>query len=566
MASAGLLTLLTLSPSSQGAKVRIQGGARLEARVAPHATRVELRVRLSDDTNRPIGGAEVALRFDPEQSPPPTLPAGAVQPCAEDLVAVTRRPDRQYTLTTSPEGAACIRFDPQLGAALELRYAGDTHYDGAALRVSTEAQGLSPTLAFQPPPVALPLDRDEHPISVATRAEHTDLQPREVPVELFLRELTGEERALGTTRVSLGQRAEFKATSALLGSPGPAQLGARIRAQRGIGAAEALTPVLRTVPVELALVAPPRTGEPVELSVQARGEPVPHGYVEALRGDRSLAAAPIRNGRASLPVALDPSDEPTLRVTLRFLPGSPAYRPPADLQIDLPVPRPSPFGRLALLGAALLITGWLIRAWYRPGRREPTRRRPELPRGTAAVARVGAGPTSGGWSGVVTDAHEGTTVAGATVMLLVPSFAADAPVSALTDADGRFELPSAQELQLGALEGVRLQVEAPWHSSLERPLPPPGELSIALVSRRRAALDRLVRWARRAGRPFDGDGAPTPGQVVAAAQARDVPDVARWAKAVERAAYGPTPPDAQVERQLLEEQPTQGHAEPLEPS
>ncbi len=542
-----------MSPASQGAKIRIQGGARLEARVAPHGAGVELRVRLSDDTDRPIGGAEVALRFNPNQSPPPTLPAGAVQPCGEDLVAVTRRPDRQYTLTTSPEGAACVRFDPALSPTLQLRYAGDTHYDGALLQVSTSAQGLTPTLAFQPPPVALALERDEHPIAVATRAEHTALQPREVPVELFLRELDGRELALGTAQVSLGQRAEFRVPAAALGSPGPAQLGARIRTEPGLSAAEALTPVLKTVAVELGLTSPPQAGEPVELWARARGEPVPHGYVEALRGEQSLATAPVSEGRASLPVRLDPADELTARVTIRFLPASPAYRPPPDLQLDLPRPRPSPLGRLALLGAALLITGWLMRAWYRPKRREPRARRPEVPRGTAAVARVGAGPIGGGWSGVVVDAHEHTPVVGAAVTLLVPSFAADAPTRARTDAQGRFELPNA--LELTALEGVRLLVEAPWHSSLERPLPPPGELSIALVSRRRAALDRLVRWARQAGRPFDGDGAPTPGHVVAAAEARSAREVAEWAQAVERAAYGLTPPDAEVERQLLEEQP-----------
>jgi hypothetical protein len=56
------------------------------------------------------------------------------------------------------------------------------------------------------------------------------------------------------------------------------------------------------------------------------------------------------------------------------------------------------------------------------------------------------------------------------------------------------------------------------------------------VLRRRALLERLVDWARRRGRPYDAKPEPTPGHVRRAAGSEF--SVARWADAVERAAYG----------------------------
>ena len=93
--------------------------------------------------------------------------------------------------------------------------------------------------------------------------------------------------------------------------------------------------------------------------------------------------------------------------------------------------------------------------------------------------------------------------------------------------------------------GDELAIEAPLHVALRRPLPPPGDLDAQLVQRKRALLGRLVGWAKLRGRPFDARPEPTPGHVrhVAGDDFR----VARWADAVERAAYGGEPVDARVE-------------------
>jgi hypothetical protein len=81
-----------------------------------------------------------------------------------------------------------------------------------------------------------------------------------------------------------------------------------------------------------------------------------------------------------------------------------------------------------------------------------------------------------------------------------------------------------------------------------QPLPPAGELSIALVLRRRELLVRLVGWARKRGRPFDVKPEPTPGHVRRAAA--DDFQTARWADAVERAVFGSEDVDARVEREI----------------
>jgi hypothetical protein len=112
------------------------------------------------------------------------------------------------------------------------------------------------------------------------------------------------------------------------------------------------------------------------------------------------------------------------------------------------------------------------------------------------------------------------------------------------DERGNFALPGID----GIVGGEQMAVEAPLHARLVQPLPPPGELSIALVLRRRALLARLVTWARRRGRPFDVKPEPTPGHVRRAAA--DDFQTARWADAVERAVFGGGDVDARMENEI----------------
>ena len=86
---------------------------------------------------------------------------------------------------------------------------------------------------------------------------------------------------------------------------------------------------------------------------------------------------------------------------------------------------------------------------------------------------------------------------------------------------------------------TRACVDSADHSTHEQPLPPPSVLGVALVTRRRALLERLVRWARQKGAPFDGAPEPTPGHVRRVASRASAVEVEAWASRVEQAAYGP---------------------------
>src|SRR5690606_10572300 len=105
-----------------------------------------------------------------------------------------------------------------------------------------------------------------------------------------------------------------------------------------------------------------------------------------------------------------------------------------------------------------------------------------------------------GWRGRVIDAHDGAPIAGAEIVVHRPTFEGDGVVArAVASADGTFVVePGATEVT-----DATLRVDGPLHAVLEQPLPAAGELRIALVTRRRALLERLVRWARARGSPWD---------------------------------------------------------------
>ena len=152
------------------------------------------------------------------------------------------------------------------------------------------------------------------------------------------------------------------------------------------------------------------------------------------------------------------------------------------------------------------------------------------------------------WSGRVVDAHEGTPIEGVRVAIERPGFQEKETIaSTFTDAHGAFDLDGAN---IGGA-GLVLLAEGPLHASFERPVPEPSTLEIALVLRKRRLLDRLVEWARRRGPPFDGRAEPTPLQVQRAGDDR----AAKWAKAVEQAAFDDVAVDARVEREVDDLEP-----------
>ncbi len=549
----GALLLLLPAPA-HAVKVRVRGSAALEGRVVPHGEGVELRARVADDTNRPIGKAHVRLRVEPA---PPRLAAATA--CGNTPSTAVQRTQREYIIDSSADGSLCVRLSEVPEAAkLRLSFDGSDDYDPRSLLLNVDRSRSPVTLRFEPPPATLALEREQHSIWVVSKSDViASLEPQRLSVSLFLRELTGQEVELGKVNVSLGQRAQFLVPSASLGAPGPAQLIARFKGTAGLSSADTWTPVVRTTQVTLALEGPPSVdssgGVRLDLSAVSLAGPVPTGSVEALSSGRSIASSPVRDGRATLNLTLAGDPGPA-RVSLRFLPSSPAWLASANLELDVPVPPPSPLGRVLLLVCAVGICAWLVRAWYRPGRREVvSRERTSIPSGMPMLELISAAPDGSGWRGRVLDAHDGSPVQNAVITLLIPAFSSNSvAANARTDAAGEFELG---HVDYAGAEGSRFRIEAEWHTTLERPVPRPGSIAISMVSRRRSLVERLVKWTQRKGRPWSSDGGATPRHVIGVAESRANPEVARWASAVEQAAYGPQAPDADTERGIAAQQP-----------
>jgi hypothetical protein len=139
-----------------------------------------------------------------------------------------------------------------------------------------------------------------------------------------------------------------------------------------------------------------------------------------------------------------------------------------------------------------------------------------------------------GWRGTVVDAHDGSPVAGARLLIVVPSFEGDGVVArTVADRNAAFAIEGSWR------SDARLVVDASEYTRYEEALPPASVLSIALVTRRRALLERIVRWARQRGAPFDATPEPTPGHVRRTARRAHADDIEAWAERVEQAAFGP---------------------------
>ena len=148
-----------------------------------------------------------------------------------------------------------------------------------------------------------------------------------------------------------------------------------------------------------------------------------------------------------------------------------------------------------------------------------------------------------GYRGYVRDAHDGTPLSPAAVSFVLPGTSGRVLQQCLTTPDGSFRTESSFPA------GTLIEVTAPFHATLTAPLPAPGVLELSLVSRRRALLDRLVRWAERHGKPWiRAGGDPTPATVATTAQGEQEPQVETWARSIEHLAFGASPPDAAREQ------------------
>jgi hypothetical protein len=216
------------------------------------------------------------------------------------------------------------------------------------------------------------------------------------------------------------------------------------------------------------------------------GAVVPTGSVEALVGATVVGAASVEAGTARLVVNVAaPPEEATVHLRVRYAPDAPWYTPGDELSLTMPVRAAGPWRRLAILLAGVVVVAWLVlgRTSRARGPHTVDDEPASVPsQGEARIDVIRSVKNSrAGWTGRVIDAHEESPVANATISVHRPSFDGVSVVATgQANHGGRFEL-RCEDAQAGDM----LVLEAPLHGALKKPVPPYGEIQIALVLRRR---------------------------------------------------------------------------------
>jgi hypothetical protein len=529
--SAGLVAAETDAPS-----LRVLGSAVLSAKAQSRGGEHVVRALLHDEVDRPIAGAELRVRL------PPDATGVTLARCDGQ-----RGVPGELTVVTDASGEACVAVT---GASPSVSFSFDDArglYAPAQRSVTLPDSGDGVVdVGFDPPLRTLSLDLPLQHVGVVAAARGA--VKAEQAWELVL-VLSDGQREQELTRVALdgfGETHRLSLATVSFGQPGPARLIAQLRTLAGQERAVASAAVMRTATAQLGLGdgdEQVEAGKPFKVSVSSALGPVPSGAVEARSEGRSVAAARVVAGQASLTVPVLPAARVGGVLTLEYVGDGPGWLPGTPQQVRLRAPGSSYAGSLLWLLALVLVAVAVVLSWRRPPR--PVGPPPEPPlRPRASIEVLEALAESEGYRGFVRDAHDGLPVSLAVLTFLAPGAPRGVLLQCRTSPDGSFHA-KAGPFPAGTL----LEVAAPLHATLTAPLPRPGVLSLSLVSRRRALLDRLVQWAERHGRPWLQQGAePTPAALAATAAAEREPEVESWARAIEQLAFGPGAPDAAREQ------------------
>lgn len=485
----------------------------------------------------------------------------------QPLAAPPRRSGNRRSLrvATDERGTFCVRMELSVPRGrLNARFEGDSLYDG--VKASTEIRdaaddSIQTIVRFEPQVQRVDLDRESFAVTASLSldrgtARRSPGARRREGLELSLKDERDE--VLATAETSGDGRARFDVATKSLAGPGAGHLTVVFGGTDDRGPSESSHPVLRHAEVSLELeddIEPgdPDEGIPIAVRVEAAGEPVQGGVVEAVRGTQTVGAGNVVDGHAEVVATFAAGRADTVPLTLRYVSARPWYRAGPTLAVDVPVVGPSLWRQILTGLLVVAIAAWVVARWRRAPKPELEKDEttPPPPSGRPGLSVISSGSGRTDWSGVVADAHEGYPIAAARLTIVVPTFEGDGVVaSALADDDGAFSLegPSRPD--------ARLRVEAPMHAAYEQALPSPSTIRVALVTRRRALVDRLVRWSRKMGAPYDGPPEPTPGHVRRVATRARAHGIADWARSLEHAVFGLADVDEEAERQVRAEEPS----------
>lgn len=549
-----VVAVLTWSPDVGASvpRVQIRGSTRLEVRASGPGSRIQVSGTLRDETGTPVPDALMVLRAMADDLV--SVPWEALGSCAEDgpLVSGSRA---ELTVTTDAMGAFCLiaalRRDE---AVVRTVYGGGPLHEGTRSDVQWNAQQRPVSVRFSPRPERIDLDA-ARAIVFARAITAPGTSPRGLKLDLA----GDDDRVVATAVTDDTGAAHFDFPTSSLTGPGIGALRLRFAGQADLAPATATATVTRTVRVRLStegmeVRGDPVRGIPVRIAATTSRGPVNGGTVEATLAQDVIGAGSVVDGYSDVMLTFRPRrEDPTYGVTFRYRSDAPYYEQSGTLRISVVAEQPSPWLRAVPIVIVAAVAAWLLRGWWRPKRRE---RRP-TPRaavtGQPSLAVLGPSGSRELWSGRVVDAHDGGGIRAARVRVIVPTFVElDVVQEVEADEDGRFEF-----VVRSSEKELRLRVESTYHASFEKQLPPPSHMVVALVSRRRALLERLVKWARGAGKPWHREPDATPAHVaqVARARYRRGEPVAEWAERVQQGAFGPDPVDERLEQEVNELEP-----------
>jgi 5-hydroxyisourate hydrolase-like protein (transthyretin family) len=540
----------TAPPAIAGPRIEVHGGARFDARFVATRDRVNISGTLLDDADRPIARAPVTLRLTAADGAP--IDARA---CSPGVRANVRANGQASTLTTEEDGTFCGETNRRSGAILAtLSWPGTPFFTGAHAKLSVDPARRAVALALDPEPRTLPLG--DATLVVGAVARLVGEEPEEKPAGLRLHLTDERGTVLGDAATDEDGRARFVVVESAMGPPGPCELRLTFDGDAEHASATHITPCQRDVGVNLSMRADERHTDGAAAALDdaaldvdvtdTTGKAVPGGSVEALFEGQVIGAAQVANGKTHVIVRWPGGELAT--VAFRYVPEAPWYVAGAPITRMIATHRSSPSRRAGVIaaGAAILVAFLASRSRFRR-RAVALRTRDRASADVASVEVVATlEPGAAGWDGYVVDAYDGDPIAGVAIALVRAGFVGAYTLARATSgADGRFHLPA-----IDVRSGDRLAAGGSLHRDLISNVPRSGVLRIALVTRRRHLLARLVQWARDRGAPFDVRPEPTPAHV--RRMAGDDHRTARWAVAVEAAAFGGTPFDAAAEAKVDE--------------
>lgn len=553
--------VMLIANVAEAVKVRVRGGSSVKLVALEGSDEVTIRGQVSDDAGASMG--RVGIRIEALGAGDKVERMGTPIPCPGDQAFGQVRSDGDaYVVTTDERGAFCVR-KPGTAAGLKFRakFIGNNLFEGTDLAIAPTPEGdqRETVLKFDATPATIDLDRPNTTVSVSLRIDRDDaLRVLSVVKRDGHEILLKDERGEVVARAATGGdgRARLDVATKSLAGPGNGELVAEFGGSRELAPSRVSAFVTRVAATRLeapeAVTGDPDSGVEIDAEVRWHSGDVEGGIVEAVLAGASVGAGTVEKGRARVVVSFAGGASTKVPITLRYVPASPFYLTGPPATVDVKVQGPSAWRQAVLAAVGLALAAWIVLKW----RRAPKSERhdsvlPPPPSGRPEILVVDRPSGLKGWRGVVNDAHDGFPIANAELRIVVPTFTGRGVLAETrTDAEGTFSL------DVEAPRDARLIVEGELHATYEQPLPSPSVLRVALVTRRRALLDRLVRWARSRGMPYDSSKEPTPGHVRRVAARTGSPQVEAWASKLEHVAFGPRPVTRDTEDDVGAAEPT----------